>query len=99
MTFHELVKKSEKPITDNSPAILTAIGVTGTLTTAYLTGKATFKAAEILQAEFEEYRPCTTKEKAQFVWKLYIPAARRVPIRLAVTIAVIVRTAVPAAGI
>jgi hypothetical protein len=69
-------------ITDNSPAILTAIGVTGTLSTAYLTGKASFKAGDILARE-QRLRSQTidiapileTKEKVQLVWKLYIPAA------------------------
>lgn len=48
MTLAHLANRLEKVVTDNSPAILTAIGITGTLTTAYLTGKASFKAAEVL---------------------------------------------------
>ncbi len=48
MTFHEFAKRTEKLVADNSPAILTAWGVTGTLTTAYLTGKASFRAADLL---------------------------------------------------
>ncbi len=44
-----LAKQAKQAISDNSPAILTALGVTGTLTVAYLTGKATFKAAEIIR--------------------------------------------------
>lgn len=36
---------------DNSSTILTGVGVAGTLATAYLTGRATFKAAEIIARE------------------------------------------------
>lgn len=70
--FPALLKKVEKAVVDNSPLIMTAIGVAGTLTTAYLTGKATFKAAELLA---EEDPHMETKEKALLVWKLYLPAA------------------------
>jgi hypothetical protein len=63
---------------DNSPAIMTAVGVMGTLTTAYLTGRATFKAALIID---EEERTAGThedpmgrfKERFGLVWRLYIP--------------------------
>jgi hypothetical protein len=44
-----LAKQAKQAIADNSPAILTALGVTGTLTVAYMTGKASFKAAEIIR--------------------------------------------------
>lgn len=84
MTFKELAKRAEKLVFDNSPSILTAIGVTGTVTTAYLTGKATFKAADILTREqktldnkYKAGEPdhvLDFKEKATLVWKLYIPA-------------------------
>ena len=65
-------KRVPKFIVDNSPAILTAIGVTGALTTAYLTGRASFKASRILAEESPHLEP---KEKFQLCWKLYIPAA------------------------
>ncbi len=79
MTLSKLAKQAEKLITDNSPLILTAIGVTGTITTAYLTGRASFKAAEIIaEAENESYgfenRPLDIKEKVNLTWKLYLPA-------------------------
>lgn len=86
MTLRDIIIKTQKIATDNSPAILTAIGVTGTLTTAYLTGKASFKAATILdEAQLEKngeryktddapFVRLTTKEKAQLIWQLYIPA-------------------------
>lgn len=76
MAFDDLVQRAGKFAADNSPAILTAIGVTGALTTAYLTGKASFKAAELIADE--EARLDTglkPKEKVELVWRLYIPAA------------------------
>jgi hypothetical protein len=51
MNVRDVVKTAQRFATNNSPAILTAIGVTGTLSTAYLTGKATFKACEVLRIE------------------------------------------------
>ena len=86
MDFGALAKRAGKIARDNSPAILTAIGVTGVVTTAYLTGKATFKAAEILNQEHikrfdeadvtgEDIKPIELQEKFELVWKLYIPAA------------------------
>ena len=67
----EIMKRFEKLVVDNSPTILTAIGVTGALTTAYLTGRASFRAAQILG---EESPHLEAKEKVQLCWKLYIPA-------------------------
>lgn len=81
MDFGILARRAGKVATDNSPSILTAISVTGTLATAYLTGKATLKAAEIIdqaQAEHNQEKdshPFTLKEKAELVWKQYLPAA------------------------
>ena len=78
MTLSNLAKRVEKLITDNSPVILTAIGVAGTITTAYLTGKASFKAAEILDHErnYVSDSPgmLELREKVNLTWKLYIPA-------------------------
>jgi len=80
----DLMKRFEKLVVDNSPTILTAIGVTGTLTTAYLTAQATFKAAELIY--LEEVRRVKLREQGdespgyllpkdavKLVWKLYIP--------------------------
>jgi hypothetical protein len=78
----KLFKQIEKLIVDNSPVILTAIGVVGTVTTAYLTGKASFEAAEIINDnkpwDTNEYNKpvpesLTSKDKFQLVWKCYIP--------------------------
>jgi hypothetical protein len=77
-----LAKRAEKLIVDNAPAILTAIGVTGTLSTAWLTAKAAIKTTKLIEAEeaaraesTEPYEPMTKADKAELVWKLYIPAA------------------------
>lgn len=72
MNLTKIAKQLEKFAADNSPAILTGIGVTGTLTTAYLTGKASFKAAAILS---EESPHLELKEKVELTWKLYLPPA------------------------
>lgn len=79
ISFGTLLKRTERIITDNSPAILAGIGVAGVVGTAYLTGRATFKAAELIndqnrrQGVTDLWMP--PKEKIQLTWKLYIPAA------------------------
>lgn len=81
----EIIKRAAKLASDNSPVILTSVGVAGVITTAVLTGKATFKAAEVLAKEEAALKAdaamghplhvLTNKEKAQIVWREYIPAA------------------------
>lgn len=73
MAFRPLLKQTERFITDNSPAILTGIGVAGVVATAYLTGQASIKAYRILEENESSYDPLTTKEKVELVWTLYIP--------------------------
>jgi len=79
LNVHAVVKKAGRLITDNSPVVLTVIAVTGTVTTAYLVGKATFKAAEVIREHNEKQDVhdlrMPTKEKVELVWKLYVPAA------------------------
>lgn len=50
MKIKQLAKMTEKTLVDNSPLIMTALGVAGTITTAYLTGKASFNASTELRA-------------------------------------------------
>jgi Family of unknown function (DUF6353) len=70
----------------HSPTLLTAVGVGGTVVTSVLTGRATFKAANIIsqeeQVSLAEWREGETvkpphefskTEKVKLVWKLYIP--------------------------
>lgn len=81
MTVAQLISKLGKTVNDNSPLILTGIGVAGTITTAVFAGRASFKAARIIDAreynpnDSSFYDPLTTKEKIKLVWPLYIPAA------------------------
>lgn len=51
-----LLKRAGKVAADNSPAILTAIGVTGTLSTAYLAAKAGFNSRDKLREAEEAKR-------------------------------------------
>lgn len=76
MELSKLFKNAERVVTNNSPAILTGIGAAGTLITAYLTGKATVKALNML-AEERRHIPYERdpKEKVMLVWKCYIPPA------------------------
>jgi hypothetical protein len=82
MSLLDLVKRVEKLAIDNSPIILTAIGVSGTITTAIFSGRASFKAAQIIANEEHFARMQTgdpdyesnTRRKFDLTWKLYIPA-------------------------
>lgn len=79
-----LARQVEKFALDNAPAILTGIGAIGTATTAYLTAKASFKSAKLLDDEqtrldvalpYEKLHVMTKTEKVKVVWMEYIPAA------------------------
>jgi len=68
----------------NSTTILSSTAISGVATTAYLTGRASFKAADVLQRQtnWNDYLERTFKDKAEklkhdakLVWKFYIPAA------------------------
>jgi hypothetical protein len=48
------IPKAKFLVNQNSTTILTGVGVTGTVATAYLTGRASFKAAHILEKEKRE---------------------------------------------
>lgn len=79
MSLMRLLKQSERLLKTNSPVILTGLGVGGVITTAYLVGKATFKAAKVISYEEGMMTvaapPIDYREKVGMVWKLYIPAA------------------------
>jgi len=79
-----LVQKAKFLVDDNLPTILTAVGVTGTVTTAVLTGRASFKAAELIRkegaydqsnGEVIDTPELSTAAKAKLVWHLYLPPA------------------------
>ena len=56
MEFGNLARRLGQMSAERSPVLLTAIGVTGALATAYLAGKAGFKSALILDDTAEEKR-------------------------------------------
>lgn len=72
-------------VNENSTTILTGVGIVGTVTTAVLTGRASFKAAQIIENERQdqlkalEFQDATElpqfskTEKAKMVWPQYIP--------------------------
>ena len=75
-------------VSDNSTTVLTGMGVAGTVTTAYLTGRASFKAAHLIEqdkqlleemAATENGEPAFIKQtlprKIKLAWRLYIPPA------------------------
>lgn len=78
----QILKTTEKLLIDNSPMIMTSIGVAGAITTAVMTGQATVKAVRLIDAqqpaEWEKNQngkqELTRKEKLELTWKLYIPA-------------------------
>lgn len=84
MDIGVIVRRAIKAASDNTPLILTVIGVTGTITTAVLASQASFKAAEIIRDDIlerkEKSRPgervyVSYTDNARLVWKQYIPAA------------------------
>lgn len=70
----------------NDTALLTGVGITGTVTTAYLTGRAGYKSAEIIREQthdneinqledpINEFVPLTIQDMVRSTWPLYIPA-------------------------
>lgn len=106
MGLEKFVGTTKQFTHDNSTHILSAIGVVGTLTTAYLAGNASYHAAYMINREEEDLGrtqdPLTLVEKARLVWSLYIPST----VSCAATITAIIsanrigmkRTAAYAAG-
>lgn len=91
MKFVNTVLSSVK---QHSPLILSSVAVSGVVTTAYLSSKASVEADQIIhrREQLEGTADCwqnRLKERGRLVWKLYIPAAASG----AVTIACIVGTA------
>lgn len=77
----QLLHKAEKVVRQHSPTILTALGVSGTLTTAYLSAKGAFQSAHLIRNIYEEENEITgppealsTRELVEACWKFYIPA-------------------------
>ena len=79
MDVMALGKLAQRFAIDNSPQILTVVGVAGTVSTAVLTGKAAYKAALLIQdaekTAWEGYDHVGPRERVQLTWQLFIPAA------------------------
>lgn len=80
MALVHILKKLERTVVKNAPTIFTALGVSGTITTAYLASKASFVAQQRLTKEetlvyTHGADTLTKKEQVKIVWKLYIPTA------------------------
>lgn len=78
MNLTKLLKTAEKFTVDNSPTILTAVGVVGTVATAYLTHKATFSATlEMTERDsakkIKGEPPLTRTEIVKHTWMYYLP--------------------------
>jgi hypothetical protein len=76
VTLKTILRTAEKFVVDNSPGILTGLAVTGTITTAVLTGKAMFNVGMDLNAS--DYLVGAKYDKKQLVktyWKDFVPAA------------------------
>ena len=79
MELSTIFKTAGAAFTKNSPTILTTTAVIGVATSAYLTGRAAYKAASVVDAD--DLYGGTLKDpqedfirKAKLTWKLYIPA-------------------------
>lgn len=84
MNISQVLRRASKLAVDHSPTILTTAGVIGAVTTAYLAGKASFQAAEIIRLKegVDEERGVLVpepreliKQRVELTWKLYVPAA------------------------
>lgn len=88
MILNEIAKRTGKFATDNSPALLTGVGVAGVATTAFLSGMAGYRAANIIRdaqsvktSEMIGDSPgsyviddaLTPKEKVRLVWPEFVP--------------------------
>lgn len=82
MQLPTFFNRAQELLGENSPTVLTMMGVSGTITTAWLSGRASYKAAQIIA--YEETRWADPNEpeakipfkaKVKLVWPLYIPPA------------------------
>lgn len=64
-----------KTVKSNAPEILTGLGVTGVITTSYLSGKASYEAATFLERmDLPSERKERIKKQIKETWRFYIPA-------------------------
>lgn len=70
MNISGIVTNLAKATKSNAPEILAALGITGVITTSYLTAKAAVQVAQDEDADPH----ASNKEKIKRYWKLYVPA-------------------------
>lgn len=92
INFGDVFKRLEKMTSDNSPTILTTIGVIGCVTTGLLASRASFFAAAELYYEAHgsmgkaRDRALTSREKFDLTWKFYIPPVSTAALTIAAII-------------
>jgi hypothetical protein len=74
MTLRTVLRTAEKFVIDNSPGILTGLGVVGVVTSAVLTGRAAYSSALWLETNDPDGMN-STKANIQETWRYYVPAA------------------------
>lgn len=75
MKLNQMLQQTKRSAKKNSPVILTAVGITGMVTSTVLAVKATPLALDLIrEAEFEKGEELTKKEVIKATWKPYIPA-------------------------
>lgn len=75
MNIHLLRKTAEKLIIDNTPTILTAVGVVGAVGSTVLAWRAGYKTREVLEENQHFISPLPKKEMASLVYKHHLPVA------------------------
>ena len=87
MIFRDLIQNGSRLATENAPALLTAFGAVGTVTTAVLAAKGGFDAADIIRThhkdlnadwdpdEGDELVVLSKTEMLKLTWLCYLPAA------------------------
>lgn len=70
--LQDFIRQANKYSHKHSPFIMTAVGVAGVVTTAYLTGVASWRARGALENEAPDM---PLQEKAKLTWQFYIPPA------------------------
>lgn len=89
MAAPDLLINGLKAAKERSPEILTALGASGVLVTTYLTGKASFKACDVIRTAevYEDFsheeRKARITRRTKLVWKLYIPPAASATVSVA----------------
>lgn len=77
--INKFARLTSRYVRDNAPTILASFGVVGTVTTAVLSARAGYRAAEIIEQERQHqmldprFSNFTPRHKAELTWQLYIP--------------------------